>query len=35
MVFFLSNVKPFRNKIGIQFNSIPVAIEQNNYTTQF
>ena len=31
---FLPNVKHFRNKIGIQFNSAPLAIEQNNYATK-
>ena len=28
---FLPNVKYFRNKIGIQFNSTPLVIEQKNY----
>ena len=31
---FLSNIKYFTNKIGIQFNSSPLVIEQNNYTTK-
>ena len=31
---FLPNIKYFRNKIGIQFNSIPLFIEQNNYATK-
>ena len=30
----LPNVKYFRNKIEIQFNSTPLVIEQNNYTTK-
>ena len=31
---FLPDVKYFSNKIGIQFNNIPLNIEQNNYTTR-
>ena len=31
---FLPNVKYFRNKIGIQFNSTLLVIEQNNYATK-
>ena len=30
----LPNVKYFRNKIEIQFNSTPLVIEQNNYATK-
>ena len=30
----LPNVKYFKNKIEIQFNSTPLAIEQNNYATK-
>ena len=33
-VDFLPNVKYFRNKIGIQLNSTPLVIEQNNYATK-
>ena len=31
---FLSNIKYFRKKIGIQFSSTPLVIEQNIYTTK-
>ena len=31
---FLPNMKYFRNKIGIHFNSTPFVIEQNNCTTK-
>ena len=31
---FLSNIKCFRKKIGIQFSSTPLVIEQNIYTTK-
>ena len=31
---FLPNVRYFGNKIGVQFNSTPLVIEQNNYTTK-
>ena len=31
---FLPNVKYFKNKIGIQFNSTSLVIEQNNYATK-
>ena len=30
----LPNIKYFRKKIGIQFNSTPLVIEQNIYTTK-
>ena len=30
----LPNVKYFKNKIEIQFNSTPLVIEQNNYATK-
>ena len=30
---FLLNIKHFRYKIVIQFNNIPLVIEQNNYAT--
>ena len=33
-IAFLPNVKYFRKIIGIQFNSTPLIIEQNNYATQ-
>ena len=32
---FLPKVKHFRNKIGIQFNSTPLFIKPNSYTTKF
>ena len=31
---FLPNIKYFKNKIGIQFNSAPLVIERNNYVTK-
>ena len=31
---FLPNIKYFKNKIGIQFNSTPLVIERNNYVTK-
>ena len=31
---FLTNVRYFGNKTGIQFNSTPLIIEQNNYVTE-
>ena len=31
MVFFLPNIKYFRNKIEMQFNSTPFIMKQNNY----
>ena len=32
---FLPKVKHFRKKIGMQFNSTPLFIKQNSYTTKF
>ena len=31
---FLPNVKYFKNKIGIKFNSTSLVIEQNNYAAK-
>ena len=31
---FLPNIKHFRHQIGIQFNSTPLFVGQNNYATK-